>query len=107
MPLALSVVFFSGTAQAQSARRGDERIDLAMGSLENLKLLRLTSRLGGSAPASGSSHSPGHSRICAPPVKRGPGIKPPFMQEPPDAQKDFRPLATRTGAPPGTGKKRR
>ena len=106
MPLALSVVFFSGAAQAQSARSGDERIDLAMGSLESLKLLRLTSRLGGSALPSGSSHSPGHSRICAPPLKRGPGIKPPFMQEPPDAQRDFRPTAT-GGGPAGTGKKKR
>jgi hypothetical protein len=48
----------------------DEKIDEAMGVFTDFDLLRLRAR---------------------PPVKRGAPIKPPFKQEPPDAQKDFCP----------------
>lgn len=48
----------------------DEKIDEATGVFADLELLRLRAR---------------------PPVKRGAPIKPPFKQEPPDAQKDFCP----------------
>ena len=48
----------------------DEKIDRAMGVFADLELLRLR---------------------ATPPVKRGAPIKPPFKQEPPDAQKDFCP----------------
>ena len=57
-------------AKAPSAMSQDEQIDVAMNAFTDYDLLRLRAR---------------------PPVKRGADIKPPFKQQPPDAQKDFCP----------------
>jgi len=62
------------SVQAQDPQKtqiqADEKIDLAMGVFTDYDLLRLRARV---------------------PVKRGAPIKPPFKQEPPDAQTDFCP----------------
>ena len=57
-------------ALEQAQVSSDQKIDQAMQVFTDYDLLRLRARG---------------------PVKKGPGVKPPFKQEPPSAQKDFCP----------------
>lgn len=76
------LLIVGATAQAEPTMSRDEQIDLAMASLEDHDLLRL--------------------RVI-PPMRKGPSLTPPYKQQPPKAQKDFRPPKPAPAPAPAPG----